>query len=63
MIGLLKEAIVNLPIRMNGFSKRTSSDSLSPLGAQNEDIGATSQTLLTEVKLRQRTKARLPANI
>ena len=45
-----------MPIRMKGSSKRTSGNSLSPLGAQNEDIGATSQTLLTEVKLRQRRR-------
>lgn len=43
MIGV-KTAIVILPIRMKGFSKRTSDNSLSPFGAQNEDIGAASQT-------------------
>ena len=52
----VKRDIVILPIRMKGSSKRTSGNSLSPLGAQNEDIGATSQTLLTEVKLRQRRR-------
>ena len=39
-IGLLKKAIVNLPIRLKGNSKRTSGNSLSPLGAQNKDIDA-----------------------
>ena len=43
---------VNLPIRIRGNPKRTSGNSLSPLGAQNEDIGTASQTLLTEAKLR-----------
>ena len=52
----VKKAIVILRVRMKGFSKRTSDNSLSPLGAQNEDIGAASQTLLTEVKLRQRRR-------
>ena len=38
--------LVDLPIRMkfSGFL-------LSPLGAQKRDLGAASQTLLTEVKL------------
>ena len=35
-------------------SKRTSGNSLSPLGAQNSDLGASSQALLTGVKLRLR---------
>ena len=56
MIGLLKKAIVNLPIRMKGNWKRTSGNSLSPLGAQNKDIGAASQMLLIEVKLRLRCR-------
>ena len=34
-----------------GEWKRTSGNSLSPLGAQNKDISASSWTLLTEVKL------------
>ena len=38
--------------QVEGNSKRISGNSLSPLGAQNEDIGAASRTLLTEVKLR-----------
>ena len=37
---------------MKGNSKRISSNSLSPFGAQNKEIGAALQTLLTEVKLR-----------
>ena len=48
----VEEVIVHLPIRMKENSKRTSGNSLSPLGSQNKDIGASSQTLLTEVKLR-----------
>ena len=35
----VKNAIVNLPIKMTGNSKATSGDLLSPLGAQNEDNG------------------------
>ena len=48
MIGQLK-SIIDLPIRLKGNSKRISGNSLSPLGAQNKDLGATSQT---GVKLR-----------
>ena len=48
----LEKAIVSFPISMKGNSKRISSNSLSPLGAQNKEIGAALQTLLTEVKLR-----------
>ena len=47
-----KKAIVNLSIRRKGDLKRTTGNSLSPLVNQNKDIGAASQTLLTEVKLR-----------
>jgi len=56
MIGLLKKAIVDLPIRMKRNSKFTPGNSLSPAGAQNKDIGAASQTLLTEFKLRLRRR-------
>ena len=48
----LKKAIVDLPIGLKGNSKRTSGNSLSLLGSQKTDLGATSQTLLTEIKLR-----------
>ena len=48
----LKKAIVDLPIRLKGNSKRTSGNSLSLLGSHKTDLDATSQTLLTEVKLR-----------
>ena len=48
---LVKIATVNLPISMKGNSKRTSINLLSPLGAQNIDLSATSQTILTKVKL------------
>ena len=34
----VKKAIVNLPIRLKGNSKRIAGNSLSPLGAQNKDI-------------------------
>ena len=34
-----KKTIVNLPIRLKRKSKRISSNSLSPWGAQNKDIG------------------------
>ena len=47
----VKKATVDLPIKMMGNSKRFSGNSGSPLGAQNKDIGSSSQTLLTEVKL------------
>ena len=39
MIGLSKNLIVNLPIRLKDNSKR--STKLSLLGTQNEDTGAT----------------------
>ena len=39
---------------MKGNSKRTSGNSLSPLGPQNKNIGAAWQTLLTEVKFHLR---------
>ena len=55
MIGLFN-AIVDLPIKMKGNSKRTSRNSLSPLGVQDEDISAALQTLLTEVELRLRSR-------
>ena len=34
----VKKAIVDLPIRMKGSSKRTSGNSSSPLGAENKDF-------------------------
>ena len=43
----VKKAIVDLPIRLKGNSKRTSGNSLSPLEAHNKDLGTASQTLLT----------------
>ena len=46
-----EKAIVDLPIRKKGSFKRTSGNSLSPLGGQNKAIDAASQTTLTEVKL------------
>ena len=47
-----EKANVNLPIKTKGNLKPTSGNSLSPLGGQNKDIGAASQTLLTEIMLR-----------
>ena len=46
MIDLIKKAISDLPIKVRGNSKLTSGNSLSPLEAQNKDIGAALQTLL-----------------
>ena len=47
----VKKVIADLPITIKGNSKRSSGNLLSPLGAQDKDIGAASQTLLTKVKL------------
>ena len=52
MIGLSKKPFVSIPISMKGNWKRISSNSLSPLRAQNKEIGAALRTLLAEVKLR-----------
>ena len=47
----VEQAIVDLPIRLEGNSKRISGNSLNLLWAQNKDIDAASQTLLTAVKV------------
>ena len=47
----VEDALVYLPIRLKGNLKRTSSSSLSLLGAQTRDISAASQILLTRVRL------------
>ena len=39
---LVKKAIVDLPIKMKGNWKLASRHLLSPLGAQNKDVGAAS---------------------
>ena len=57
----VKQAIKDLPIKIKGNSKCTSGNSSSPLAAQNKDISAALQTLLTEVTLRLRR--RLTASI
>ena len=57
---LVTNDIVEMPIKMKGNSKRTSSISLSSLGAQNKDLGAALQTLLTEVSLRLRRRPHFP---
>ena len=49
----VKKAFVDWPIRLKGNKKRISGKSLSPLWAQNKDMGTASQTLLTDVKLRR----------
>lgn len=46
----VKNATVDLPIRMKGNLKHTSGNSLSLLKAQNNDLGAASQTLLTTIE-------------
>ena len=50
----VKNAIVDLPIRVKGNSKHSSGNSLSLLRAQNKDLGISLQTILTRVKLRLR---------
>ena len=45
MIGLLKKAVVDLPISLTTNLKRISGNSLTPLGAQNKDIGTASSSL------------------
>ena len=47
----VKKVIADLPNKMKGNSKHTFSNLLSPLGAQNKDIRAASQTSLIKVKL------------
>ena len=49
-----KKAIVNLPIRLKENLKRISGNSLTPLGAQNKEIGAATQMLVTGDILRLR---------
>ena len=56
MIGWVEKAIVDLPIKMKGNSKRTPGNSLSPLAAQYKNIGAAWWTLLTEVKFHLRRR-------
>ena len=46
-----KTAIVNVPIRLKGNSKHISDNSLSPLRAQNKDIGTALQMLPTTFKV------------
>ena len=48
---LVKKAMVNLPIKMNGNSKHTSGNLSSPLGAESKDIHTALQMLLTKVYL------------
>ena len=53
----VKKDVVNLPISNKGNSKRTSSNSLSPLGTYNENsLGDASQTSLSDVKVRLRRR-------
>ena len=46
----VKKGNVEIQIRLKGNSKLTSGNSLNPLGAQNKDIEAASQTLLTGIR-------------
>ena len=48
----VKNATVDLPIRLKANMKCISGNLLSPWWTQNKDIGAASQMLLTKVKLR-----------
>ena len=48
----VKNAMVDLPIKMKENSKRSYGNSLSPLEPQNKDIGAALQTLIIEIELR-----------
>ena len=48
----VQKPFVDLPIKIKGNFKRTFGNSLSTLRAQNKDIGAASQMLLTRIKLR-----------
>ena len=45
----VKKGIVEIQIRLKGNSKRTSGNSLNPLGVRDKGIGAASQTLLTGI--------------
>ena len=47
----VEKVIADLPIKMKGNSKHSSGNLLSPLRAQNKDIGTGLQTLLIKVKL------------
>ena len=47
-------------IRLKGNSKRTSGNSLSPLGVQNKDLCAASQTVLIRVWLSSARRLRQP---
>lgn len=59
---MLRKAIVNLPVRLKGNLKYISSNLLSPLGAENKDISAALQTLLTGVRLRLQHRLLYPMN-
>ena len=57
LVGLLKKPLSNFLIRLKRNSKSTSSNLLSPQRAQNKDVGAASQTLLTSIRLRLQCNA------
>ena len=44
----VKKAIVDLPIKVKGNLERTSGNWLSPLGAQNKDIGSASLDVINQ---------------
>ena len=50
------KATVYLPIRLKGNSKSISGNSLSPLEAQNKDMGTAAPILLTGVELCMRRR-------
>ena len=45
----VKKGIADLPIRLKGHAKHIFGNLLNPLGAQNKDLCAASQTLLAGV--------------
>ena len=47
----IKKSMVNLSIRVKGYSKRISGNLLNPLGYKNKDIGPALQTLLSRVRI------------
>ena len=69
---LVKKAIVDLPINTKRNSKRTSGNSLSTLGTQNQDLGAAkqrrfvsccTQLQVSAMKILSRFRSIAPSNI
>ena len=61
MIGLLK-AIVYLPISLKENSKRISGNSLSPLEAQNKDIGRCFADVTNQSEVTYATQAKISSD-